>query len=276
MRLMATGSRRLIPRLAYNTTLLWRFPLPSYFPSCSFSFTYLKSLNVKADDRNGFVSVHGRNLLPLEPMSSLTSLDFAFSNSHLVFAPASSHRGMTLASAFPKRTSLAIKSDTSCPLPTDWTESLPQGLFSLTLDIYPSEDFDDSVTPSTFDNLPLGLQHIEFGPLCRIGQGKINLFRFPDLRVLRMRALSSWDVLDSLPDSLEVIALECHGESAAMTTFPISKFPPKIRQLSLKGSDLELSFDTMAPATLEKFVSTHISMRRTSKTFSTRKILRRW
>lgn len=76
MRLMDTGAKRFTARVSYNTRhLFWRFPRPAYFPSCSYTFANLKSLTIKANSRHGHLSLHGRSILPREPLASLESLD---------------------------------------------------------------------------------------------------------------------------------------------------------------------------------------------------------
>lgn len=252
-RLMATGQKAFVARVAHKTTRLdWLFSPTSYFPTCSYSFANLKTLIIKTDRDYAHLSLHNRSLLPLEPMFSLESLDLCFPTSHLVFQPPSSHRGVSMASSFPRLTSLSVSSDMVCPIPDGWTETLPQGLLALTMDINPSEDSSCFVDASSFEKLPVGLQHLEFGRLCHIGHGEINLKRFSDLRVLHFGISLGWDALKSLPDSLEELYIRFWNMDAPQATFPLSKLPPKIRALTLDGPMLELEFDSMAPATLEK------------------------
>lgn len=253
IRLVTTGSKRFMARVARNITHLeWRFSRPAHFPSFSFAFANLKSLTINSLGRYGHVSLHGYSPLPLEPMTSLESLDLTFSTSHLVFTAPSSDGGATLSSSFPKLTYLAVHANTSCALPHGWTESLPQGLLHLTLDIWNIDEEDSSVDPSLIDTLPLGLQHLQFGGMCPVGPGDANLLRFPDLRVLRVEEAHSWDILKSLPDSLEELVVRCWNDNLPTETFPLSKLPPKIRTLKLTGERLALNFDTKAPHTIEE------------------------
>lgn len=117
---------------------------------------------------------------------------------------------------------------------------------------------------------------MQFGYTCRIGRGEINLRRFTDLRVLCMWSLASWDALKSLPDSLEELSLQTWNmDDDASATFAISKLPPKLRVLSLDGSDLTLLFDSMAPSTLESLelgLEGHISLQDLENFFETKNL----
>lgn len=250
VRLLTTGSKSFIARVAHNTTrLLWDFSLPSYFPSCSFEFGNLRSLIIKTGHPHVFVSLHGRHILPLEPMVSLETLDLAFPTSHLVFAPALWPGGLDLASSFPRLTYLSVRSASNCPCPDGWAKTLPTTLRSLTIGT--RQDFTSYINASSFEDLPTGLQHLEFGYYCNVGPEEMNLLRFPNLRVLRIYSTRSWGALKSLPASLEELQIRCWDEDLPSETFPLSKFPPKIRTLTLVGAQLELDFDSMAPPTLE-------------------------
>lgn len=256
MRLMAVGSKTLIARVAHKTTnLVWNFIRTSYFPSSSYTFANLRSLSVKIGGYRSYLSLHGHPLLPLEPMSSLESLDLSFLSSHLVFAPATSPVGMSLSSLLPRLTSLAIRSDISCAVPDDWAESLPKGLTSLTMLVrinnYERTLFIDA---SSLNHLPSGMQHLKFGSSCSIGAGKVNFERFRDLRTLELADALSWDALDSLPNTLQTLLVWNSNRDFSLPTktFPLSKLPPNIRSLDLSGAALQLDFDTMAPLTLEE------------------------
>lgn len=138
IRLMATGSKRLIAPIAQNPTLIWNLSRPALFPSCSFDFRNLRSLIVNSISLGGYVSLNGRSLLPQEPMVSLETLELSFSTSHLIFEPHPSHQGMKLCSAFPRLTSLTLQSDTYTVIAKDWAETLPKTLVSLSLGLFTS------------------------------------------------------------------------------------------------------------------------------------------
>lgn len=257
LRLIAAGSKSLNARLVRNTTnLFWGFARPTYYPSCSFSFASLRSLTIKGSGRNAHISLHGRPLLPLEPMVSLQSLDLSFTDAHLVFSPVTSNKGLNLASSLPKLTSLAVRSETRSTLAHSWTETLPKGLLSLTMAInISSYDQDSFIDSSSFENLPSGLQHLNFGILCPIGVGKVNFKRFEDLRTLELLNTLSWEALDSLPDRLQNLRIMYWNDDdfgTPMATFPLSKLPPNIKVLVLTGPRLEIDFDMRAPHTLEE------------------------
>lgn len=256
LRLMATGSKRFIARVSRSTTHLDRaLPRPTHFPSSSFSLTNLKSLSIKGNTRYGHLSLHNRSIFPLEPMPLLESLHLDFPQAHLVFAPAHANRGMTLSSSFPNLTYLTIASGTDCPIPDGWAESLPKGLTHLDLNIcYGSDDPDLHISPSSFKHLPTGLQHLNCGIHICIGPGDHHFLRLTDLRVLRIGSAHSWDALMALPDSLEELSCTCYNYDLPKTTFPISKFPPRIRTLKLIGGPLEVNCDSMAPSTLEELI----------------------
>lgn len=248
--LMATGSKRLIARVSNTTRLFWRFTRPSTFPSCSFAFPHLMSLTIESVSYDSYLCLNGRSLLPPEPMVSLESLVVSFSTAYLFLTPPPTHTAPSLASSFPRLTSLSISSNTYCILADDWPKSLPQGLLSLCLKISTGNQANTCLKPSSFDHLPTGLRHMDFGFSCRIGAGKINLLRFPDLQALHMTSANSWDVLNSLPDSIEELIISCGGAEAMK--WPISKFPPRLRVLKLHGECLELEYDGKAPKTLEE------------------------
>lgn len=254
MQLMATGSRRLMARVALNTTqLFWPVDYPTLFPSCSFGFRNLRSLIIKADFYGGHLSLNGPSMFPQEPMASLEMLDWSFPTCHLIFEPHPSHRGMKLSSAFPKLTSLTVYNAGLCTIAKDWPETLPQSLLSLSMHLYLGGNADDFLSPSLFSKLPLGLQHLEFSANCPIGAGEIDVRRFTDLRVLRLCRTQNWTVLRTLPDSLQELKL--HFRSAEpYERFPLSQLPRGLRILDIDGArGFELEFDSLAPVTLEEF-----------------------
>lgn len=262
-RLMATGSRRLIARIAQNIhELEWTFSRPTLFPSFCFTFAKLRSLTIRIDCSRGHpthISMKDRTMLPLAPMASLESLTFDFQLSSLIFEPQPAHGGLPLSYFFPRLTSLSISSLSEHLLPDDWAESLPKSLLDLSLDIQSVVSRDTEIDPSTFYSLPESLQRLEFGASMTIKPGKLNLRRFADLRVLCLHSLSSWEALDSLPDSLEELhALFLHADGdedeyddTKNAVLPISKLPPKLRVLALNGPGLTLDLDANAPSTLE-------------------------
>lgn len=81
--------------------------------------------------------------------------------------------------------------------------------------------------------------------------GALNVSRFEQLRALRLAKVVSWDVLSSLPASLEELDVRLAQEGRSKRNFEISKFPPGLRACKLQGQGLTLVLDGMAPATLE-------------------------
>lgn len=259
VRLMETGSKRLIARLFQNTRgLELVHNRPTFFPSSCFVFPNLRSFTVKTREKRGIrshLSLQGRTLLPSKPMESLESLEFNFPLSHRLFAPLHQQKGLSLSSSFPNLTTLSVTSQSHCLLPDGWAETLPRSLLYLKLDLRSLVMGNAAdIPPSTFEYLPKGLLHLEFGDMTPIGSGALNLRFFKDLRVARMNYFCSWAVLESLPDSLEELFLRIYDlADGKPSIFPVSKMPPKIRVWMLHGPHHELKFDSVVPPTLEEF-----------------------
>lgn len=260
LRLLITGSKRLTARMVQNTTKFdWTLTRPTLFPSFCFTFAKLKSLTIYAGcqrDLTPHLSMKGRSILPLEPMVALESLNFDFQLSSLLFEPQLEHGGLSLSSCFPKLTSLSVSSRSDHALPYNWTESLPKTLLTLSLNIQTAASiWGTEIDPFVFDSLPESLQHLDFGYSMRITPGKLNLRRFANLRSLSLNWLVSWDVLESLPDSLELLVAifpETDDDLPSRTTFLFSQLPPKLRVLSLNGPCLQIIYDRKALLALEE------------------------
>lgn len=182
-------------------------------------------------------------------MPTLLSLEFDFPYSHSIFAPSPSREAPKLSSSFPNLTCLSITSRTFNYLPSEWTQSLPQSLLSLSLDCCPTAG---GITASAFNALPRGLTELQFGRYCSIRDGEIDFRRFSGLRVLRLYAGTHWTVLDSLPDSLEELLVHMDSLAGQAVTFPFSKLPPTLRVWDLSGPGIDFDFDCKAPSTLEE------------------------
>lgn len=258
LRLILTGSKRMMARVAQNAhTFDFKSPRPTFFPFSCYQLS-LRTLIIHAPNpplNYGHLSLNGRAILPLEPIKTLETLDLDFQLSHRIFDLESSGSASQLSSSFPHLTSLSVRGVSQHPLPDGWAESLPQSLkiLKLSLETWDSEYCPD-LDPIMFESLPSGLQTIEFGYYMTIGEGKVNLKRFEDLRALRLSRIASWEVLETLPDTLEELILSRQWvfSEEPETVFPLSKLPPKIRLLDLSGMHLRLDLDCPVPDTLEE------------------------
>lgn len=108
--------------------------------------------------------------------------------------------------------------------------------------------------PSIFELLPKGLQEIELGVMSFIERGPLNLARFENLRIARLRSVATWEVLASLPSSLEDLQIWLSDIEDLAAVFPLSSLPPKIRACELRGSFLTFNLNCKAPSTLEELI----------------------
>lgn len=262
-RLMATGSRQFAGRVTQNVTeLFWRFSRPTFFPSCSYVFANLRSLSVHSAGEFldcGSLSLKDHPLLPPEPMAALESLSLHFQLAHWILAPPPASDILPLSHYFPRLTSLSIRSTSSCKIPDSWVQSLPRSILSLKLDVCTGSSQNRAlIPPSTLNDLPRGIEHLELGAACEIASGGINLVQFEDLRVARLSNLKDWKILKSLPNSLVIlkVGVPNYRDDRPSTHFAISKLPPALRSLHLDGKGLLLDFDSKASATLEEVIVT--------------------
>lgn len=246
-RLIGAGSKRFSARVRQNTIRFdWTFRRPSYFPFSCLAFPRLTSLAIKSEDTEEYyahLSLQNRPILPLEPMTSLLSIDFSFSTCSALFAPRTSPAGppATLTSSFPNLTSLSLRSKSS--LPDDWAKHLPDTLLRLVLDI---------PVLMSLQDLPKGLQELEFEA---DGYDMDFAAELPNLRALRLFCLVTLSFLDTLPNTLEELRVKLIDidEVELETPFPFSKLPPKLRILSIDAPAISIDWDSMAPYTLEEF-----------------------
>lgn len=249
-KLWMTGDRRLISRLQQNTEhLLCEFDRPTLFPVSCFNYRALKSLTVRCTntgDGYGHIALTDFSMFPLEPMKSLEKLDLTFPLSRLFIEAPPSPSSLSLASSFPRLTSLSIQSSASDPFSDGWAERLPRTLLSLKMDLYHPE-----IPSSSFHSLPSGLKELEIG---QIGAGDLNLGRFEQLRRVSL-GVADWHYSSTLPESIEELVIQVRSSlehnAAPNVVFPISKLPPRLRVWNFGGPGLTLDFDCKAPSTLE-------------------------
>lgn len=252
--LVRVGSTLLTQRVLRNTTdLVWKVRKSTFFPFFVYNFPKLKSLIIQATQgqESFHLSTKERSLLPLEPIKTLQSLELNFVSSSSALSASSA-----FSSAFPYLTSLVVRSEecNGLEIPASWSESLPDTLLSLTIDLSPSilmRSFNSTVSPSDFDTLPKGLQLLHF-KASPIDNGPIKLNRFENLRIARIYGAKSPDSLDYLSESLEEFTFQMLPYITPSAEFPISKLPPKIRIWDVSGVDTPFKFDAMAPLTLEE------------------------